>query len=101
MNTLDTVSTVNPDPNTIELDQSFIALMIPEDTVELDITARIYQDHKLTEVARHMDFPEVRAAIRDGERNYLPDDALFVLAPTRREKMAELLEKYAADEDGK
>ena len=99
MNTEQTTSTVNQGPETVELDQAFIVLMVPEDTVELDITARIYQDHKLTEVTRHMDFPEVRDAIRDGERNYLPEDAMFVLAPTRREKMAALLEKYAADED--
>lgn len=83
----------------IDLPQSFIVLSVPDDTVEVDITAKVYVNSELHTVTRHMDFPEVREAIRDGSRNYLPDDTLFVLAPTRREKMAELLEKYAFDDE--
>ena len=78
----------------IDLPQSFIVLMIPDDTVEVDITAKIYQEHRLREVTRHMDFDEVRAAIRDAEQNYIPSDTLFTIAPTPEERVRELLERY-------
>ena len=83
----------------IDLDQSFIVLAIPDDTVELEINAKIYIDGELHDVFRHMDFSEIRAAIRDGEQNYIPDDALFTLAPTRREKLKRLLDRHAFYEE--
>ena len=83
----------------INLDQEFIVLAIPDDTVEVDITAKIYINHELHEVTTHMDFPEVRAAIREAQQGYIPSDALFCLAPAPKEKMKKLLDKYTVDED--
>ena len=83
----------------VELPQSFIVLSITDDTVELKITAKVYIGGELHEVVSSMDFADVRAAIRDGERNYIPDDALFCLAPTREEKLKELLDRCSYDED--
>lgn len=81
----------------IDLDESFIVLAIPDDTVEIDITAKIYFGSEIREVTKHMDFPEVRAAIRDGMKNYMPDDALFTFAPTGREKLEALLKQCLVD----
>ena len=78
----------------MELDEEFIVLAIPDDTVEIDITAKVYVNHELQTVTKHMDFPEVRAAIREARSGYIPGDALFMLAPTSQEKMKNLLEKY-------
>ena len=86
---------------TVELDQEFIVLAIPDDTVELTITAKIYIDHELREVESHMNFPDVRAAIREAQDGYIPSDALFSLAPVGEDKMKKLLEKYMQTEEDK
>ena len=83
----------------IDLDQEFIVLAIPADTVELEITARVYIDHELYKVYRQMDFANVREAIREAKQGYIPSDAVFMLAPTREEKLRELIEKYAYRDD--
>lgn len=83
----------------VELDQEFIVLAIPDDTVELTITAKIYIDHELHEVESHMDFSDVRAAIREAQDGYIPADALFSLAPVGEDKMKKLLEKYMQTEE--
>lgn len=84
---------------TIDLDQEFIVLSIPSSTMELDIKAQIYIDRELVNVCRHMDFQEVRDAIKEAQDGYIPGDALFVLAPTGREKLEKLLDRYSAEED--
>ena len=83
----------------LDLDQAFIVIAIPDNTVELDITAKIYLDHGLVYVGRHMDFQEVREAIREASDGYVPSDALFTFAPTRREKLQKLLEAVCIDDD--
>lgn len=83
-----------PDEKLIELDQEFIVLAIPNTAVELDIVAKVYIDHELQAVAGHMDFPDIRAAIREAQDGYIPNDALFSLAPVGEEKMKDLLRRY-------
>ena len=88
------------DDNTyMQLSEEFIVLAIPDDTVEVDITAKIYVDHELHEVTKHMDFPEVRAAIREARQGYMPSDALFCLRKTGQDKVRELLDRYIRDEE--
>lgn len=78
----------------VDLDQEFIVISIPDDTLELTIKAKIYINGELHDVTRHMDFPEVRAAIREARDGYTPSDALFTLCETGDEKIADLLHRY-------
>ena len=89
----------NQNKEFMELAQEFIVLAIPDDTVELVINAKIYVGHELREVTRKMDFPEVRAAIREAQNGYIPSDALFSLVPTGRDKITDLVEKYMRNVD--
>ncbi len=87
-------------PGTVlDLPQEFIVLCIPESTMELEINAKIYMDGEICEVSSHMNHKEVRDAIADAYKNYIPDDALFMLAPTKEEKLKNLLDRYAQRED--
>lgn len=88
------------DKDYMTLDEEFIALAIPDDTVEIDITAKIYFNHELHEVTKHMDFPEVRAAIREAKKGYIPSNALFCLRKTGRDKIEDLLDRYMNEENG-
>lgn len=87
-------------PGTVlDLKQEFIVLCIPESTMELEINAKIYMDGEIYKVRSHMNHKEVRDAIVDAYKNYIPDDALFMLAPTKEEKLKNLLDRYAQRED--
>ena len=87
-------------PGTVlDLKQEFIVLCIPESTLELDIRAKIYMDGDTYEVSTHMDYMEVRDAINDAKGNYIPDDTLFMLAPTKEEKLKNLLDRYAPEDE--
>jgi len=83
----------------IDLDSEFIVICVPADTVEVDITAKVYVDHDILTVGRHMDFKDVREAIKEAQDGYIPSNAIITLAPTKREKLERLLNKYAAEED--
>lgn len=71
----------------IELEDEFIVLAIPKDTVEVTISAKVYHDGELLEVRRTMMPHEVREAFKEAETGYIPSDAVFSLTP--------LGEKYA------
>ena len=71
----------------IELEDEFIVLGIPKDTVEVTISAKVYHDGELLEVRRTMMPHEVREAFKEAETGYIPSDAVFSLTP--------LGEKYA------
>ena len=87
-------------PGTVlDLPQEFIVLCIPESTLELEIRAKIYMDGDTYKVSSHMNHKEVRDAIADADKNYIPGDALFMLAPTKEEKLKNLLDRYAQKED--
>lgn len=89
-----------PEPGTVlDLKQEFVVLGIPDSTLELVINAKIYMNGEICDVTHHMDYEEVRDAIDDAKRNYIPDDALFMLAPTKEEKLRDLLERYAVKEE--
>ncbi len=78
----------------LSLDEEFIVLAAPTDTVEVDIEAKIYHDGELFKVSRHMDFNEVRQAFAEAKTGYIPSDTLFSLAPVGEEKMLDLVRRY-------
>ena len=73
----------------VELEDEFIVLAIPKDTVEVTISAKVYHDGELQEVHRTMPPHEVREAFKEAETGYIPSDAVFSLTP--------LGEKYAEE----
>lgn len=78
----------------MSLDEEFIVLAIPADTVEVDITATIYTGGKLQRVSKKMDFSDVRDAMKEAESGYIPSDAVFSLTPVGQEKLEALVKKY-------
>lgn len=85
----------------VELDEDFIVIAVPVDTVELKLTAKIYSDGELQTVEKVMPFQEVRAAMKEANDGYIPSDAVFTLAPLGREKITALVDRYLekVDED--
>ena len=87
------------DEEYMELDEEFIVLAVPADSVELEITAKVYVNGEFSTVSRKMDFPEIRAAMREARSGYIPSDALFTLRRTGEEKVQQLLRRYIENEE--
>lgn len=77
----------------IELENEFIVIAVPKNTVEVTISAKVYHDGKLQDVHRTMDFDEVREAFKEAEQGYIPSDAVFTITPLGEKYLDELKQK--------
>ena len=64
----------------IRLDEDFIVLTIPKNTVELRMLLQVYIDHTLVPVTKDMDMFEIREAFKKAEDGYIDEDDEFVLS---------------------
>ena len=64
----------------IRLDEDFIVLTIPKNTVELRMLLQVYVDHTLIPVTKDMDMFEIREAFKKAEDGYIDEDDEFVLS---------------------
>lgn len=87
------------DTEYMTLEEDFIVLAVPTDTVSVDIIATIYIDGGLQTVTKTMGFAEVRDAFKEANDGYMPSDALFSLRPMGEEKVTALVKKYLDRED--
>lgn len=76
--------------NEIELATSYIVLLLPEETVEATITAKVFHGGELMEVHKKLSLTEVRAAFKDAEDSYFPPDAEFTITDKGRAYLDEL-----------
>ena len=81
-------------PKFLDLEQEFIVLAIPRETVDLEIRAKVYRHGELLDVRKQFDLIEIQDAVNEAQQGYTPSDAVFSIAPVGREKMEELLERY-------
>ena len=81
------------DQEIIELENEFIVLAVPKNTVEVTISAKIYHNGELQDVHRTTDFQEVREAFKEAEQGYIPSDAVFSLTPLGEKYVEELIKK--------
>ena len=77
----------------IELENEFIVLAIPKNTVEITISAKVFNNGELQTVQRAMSFDEVREAFKEAEQGYIPSDAVFSLTPLGKEYVDKLIKR--------
>lgn len=88
------------DKEYIELENDFIVLGIPSATVEVEITAKVWNGEEVIKVSRVMPFDEVREAFKEAHDGYIPSDAVFFLNPNiGRSKLEQLLSNYLDKEE--
>jgi hypothetical protein len=76
--------------NEITLNEQFMVLAVPERTLEVVITAKVWNNGDVIEVSKTMSYEEVRVAFNDADRNYIPEDAIFTLTDIGKEELARL-----------
>ena len=79
----------------VELDEDFIAIAIPANTVELELSAKVWHDGKVVTISRTLPFEEVKEAFKEANEGYIPSNAVFVLNPdASKTKVEQLIQKY-------
>lgn len=79
----------------LELDEDFIAIAIPANTVELELSAKVWHDGEVVTVARTLPFEEVKEAFKEANKGYIPSNTVFVLNPdASKSKVEQLIQKY-------
>lgn len=82
------------------LEDEFIVLAIPSTTVEVEITAKIWNNGEVMTVKRTMPFQEVRAAFDEAREGYIPYDSVYILNEDYdKSKLERLLKKYCGEEE--
>lgn len=79
------------------LDEKNIVISLPEDTVEVTISARVWQGGELITVERKMGPREVREAFNDADENYLDPNTTFSLTNKVREIAEQLAQNPEAE----
>lgn len=80
---------------TIELEQDFIVLAIPKRTLELSISAKVWNDSDVVNVSSTMLYDEIQAMFQEAHDGYIPADAVFTLNPYHdKTKLEELVDRY-------
>lgn len=81
--------------NVLELDEDFIVIGIPANTVEIELSAKVWHDGKIITVKRTLPFNEVKEAFNEANKGYIPSDAVFVLNPNApKSKVEQLVQTY-------
>lgn len=79
----------------LELDENFIAIAIPANTVEITFSAKVWHNGEVITVKRTLPFEEVKEAFKEAEEGYIPSDAVFVLNPDApKSKVEQLVQTY-------
>ena len=69
----------------MELTELRAMVYLPENSVEVEITATIYENGELVKVGKTLRLSEIQAAFRDAEENYIEDDDMFQITEKGRE----------------
>lgn len=63
----------------IELREHRAMVYLPENAVDINILATVYEDGNIHEVSRRMGMEEIRDAFRKADDGYIDDDDTFII----------------------
>ena len=75
----------------IELNEKWAVIGLPENAVEVEITAKVYVNGEVTKACKTLNMHELREAFQEAKDGYIPSDAAFCLSDKGREYLEGLL----------
>ena len=73
----------------IELKEKYALVYLPENAVEIEINAKVYENSELITVGKTLSLSEIKEAFDEyktaEEIGYIPPDATFILTDTGKE----------------
>ena len=83
--------------NEIELCEDYAVIMLPENSVEVRLEVKVFENGELMTVQKTMDFGDIRQAFKMGEEDLFPSDAVYQLTDRGRE-LKDWLEENKSEE---
>lgn len=80
----------------VELKNDYVVFAIPQCSVEVTITAKVYLDGEIQTVERTLGMQEIRAAVKEAEEIYIPPDAMFALTDVGKRYLEDHREEMEA-----
>ena len=74
----------------IELTEHRAIIRLPENTVEMTVVAKVYENEKLQTVKMTYDLSQIREMFEKADDGYIDDDDRFVLTDKGRKFLEEL-----------
>ena len=74
----------------IELDEHRAMVTLPENAVEINIEAKIYDGGKIKHVARTMSMQDIREAFHKADSGYIDEDDRFTITDAGKQYLEEL-----------
>ena len=78
------------DMGTVELDEHRAMIYLPENAVEVKVSAKVYHEGEIIDASKKMTLEDIREAFRKADDGYVDDDDVFYLT----DKGKALLEEY-------
>lgn len=78
------------DMETVELDEHRAMIYLPENAVEVKVSAKVYHEGELIDASKKMTLEDIREAFRKADDGYIDDDDVFYIT----DKGKALLEEY-------
>ena len=78
------------DTETVELDEHRAMIYLPENAVEVKVSAKVYHEGELIDASKKMTLEDIREAFRKADDGYIDDDDVFYIT----DKGKALLEEY-------
>ena len=78
------------DTKTVELDEHRAMIYLPENAVEVKVSAKVYHEGELIDASKKMTLEDIREAFRKADDGYIDDDDVFYLT----DKGKALLEEH-------
>ena len=75
----------------VELNEKWAVISLPEDAVEVEISAKVYMNGEIVNIGKTLNMRNVRTAFQEAEGWYIPSDAVFHLTDKGREYVEGLL----------
>ena len=76
----------------IDLTETRAMIYIPENSVEITLIAKVFENGTITECKKKLDMKDCREAIEDAEKNYIEDDDLYAITDKGRAYLGQLKE---------
>lgn len=80
----------------VKPEQSFAVIYLPNNAVELTLTAKVFMDGEIHELERTLEMDDIKAAFRRAEKGYIDDDDIFILNERGLHSLEKFKEVYNA-----
>ena len=83
---------MSEEKNMIELEEEWIVIRLPKNTITADVTAKVWDGEKVVNVIKKLEMEDVKDAFRKAADGYIDEDDEFVITDEFKKAVDEAVE---------